>query len=360
MKSLVNNSNKSVVLALAFMAALFIFIPKSFSQEDECYIKLEKAQELFDSGLIEVIPSMLEPCLKDGFNKENTIQAYRLLIQVYLFDYNQEKAGKTMLDLLSQFPEYEINVNDPVEIVNLFKQFQTKPRYSFSLVSGINLSNVSVIEPFSTGNLNNLNSDYKPGSIKPLLRVSFEKYLGTRTWITLGLGYSYAGYEINESMNFGRELLWFSENMQFADVPHYINFSFGKSAKLVPYLFAGGQFSYLIKSGGELSRINLADGSASSIGVAKDITQSRLKENYSALAGMGVRLKIATGYLRANLYYTKGITDYIKDSSRYSDNENLYYFNFIDDRIKLDYFNFTIGYAYIFYQTSKKTVADNL
>ncbi|HEX3008931.1 MAG TPA: outer membrane beta-barrel protein [Bacteroidales bacterium] len=361
MKSLVNRSGTLLALRLGLIVVLVLIIqPKALSQEDYCLSKLKRAQELFDSGLIEEIPFMLDSCLKTGFDKEQTIQAYRLLIQVYLFDYNQEKAEGTMLALLTRFPEYKIQSNDPVEFVNLYNQFKTRPRYSFSINPGINMSNVSVLEQYSTGNLNGLKPDYNPKGINGGVILSFEKYFGSRAWITTGLGYSFASYEVKESMNFDRELLSFSEKMQFAHLPIYFNFSFGESKRVVPYIFAGGQLNYLIKADGELNRRSLIENSTTTDlkGTAKDITKSRNAEGFSALGGMGVRFKIAAGYLKANLYYTKGLTDYVKDDLRFSDSENLYYYNHIDDRIRLDFFNFSVSYSYIFYKTSKKTIPE--
>lgn len=360
MKSLVNRVFKLFILTMFILGASVFYIDTAYSQENSCLSKLKKAQELFDSGLIEEIPFMLDSCLKDGFNKEQVLQAYRLLIQVYLFDYNQEKAEKTMLELLSNFPEYTIHANDPVEFVNLFNQFQTKPKFSFSINSGLNLSDVTVIENYSTGNLNNLKSTYRTGGIKAGFRLSFEKYLSAKTWITLGVGYSFAGYEVEEKMNFDRELLTFSEKMQYVNVPLYFNYSFKKSGKITPYVFLGGQYSYLLKSEGEINRRGLGENAASYdlSGVATDIANTRYRNTFSALGGIGMRFKISSGYLRANLYYTRGINSYVKDDNRFSNHENLFHYNYIDDDIKLNFFNFTLGYSYIFYKTTKKAITN--
>ncbi|NJK96746.1 MAG: PorT family protein [Bacteroidales bacterium] len=354
------NFKISCLAPLILLIVFLLSVKTAYSQETPCVSKLKKAQELFDNGLIEEIPSMLDSCLKIGFNKEQTIQAYRLLIQVYLFDYNQEKAENAMLALLSKYPEYELQTNDPVEFTNLYRQFQTIPLYSFSVNTGLNFTNVSVLEHYSTNNLHNLNSEYKPGGIKTGIRLSFEKYINTHSWITLGLGYTYAGYEVEEQMNFDQELLSFTEKMQQIVVPHYYNYSFGKFKKFTPYAIVGGQFNYLLKSKGEIARRSLVETNISDLsGVEKDITDSRIRASYSVLAGVGIRYKVNTGYIRANFIYTKGLTNYIKDDTRYSDKENLFYYNFIDDKIKLNNFAFTIGYSYIFYKTVKNTVVPN-
>lgn len=328
------------------------------AQGDTCLNKLKKAQELFDNGLVEEIPILIEPCInaKDGFNKEQSIQAFRLLIQVYLFDYNQDKAEKTMLELLSRYPEYELQVNDPVEFANLYEQFQTKPLYSFGVNAGLNISNVSLLEQFSTNSLIDLDSKYKIGDVNASFRVSFEKYFSTRAWLTIAAGYSSGGYQVDEKMNFNRELLTFKEKMQYAQVPLYFNYALTKSKKFVPYLMLGGQFAYLLKSEGEINRsiIDKTNESSGLPSLSKDVTDSRNKINYAALAGVGARFKVAAGYLRVNIIYTMGFTEHVKNSSRFLDNENLFYYNFIDDRIKINYFTLSVGYSYLFYKTVKK------
>jgi hypothetical protein len=362
MKSLVNSFFRKAAIAMFCMVTfLFLSPATTFSQENNCLSKLKKAQELFDSGLIEEIPFMLDSCLRDGFNRDQTIQAFRLLIQVYLFDYNQEKAEKTMLSFLSQFPEYEIQSNDPVEFVNLYNKFQTIPRYSFSIHAGLNMSEISVIEQFSTGNLNNIKSEYKSGGVRPGIRFTFEKYLNSRFWVTTGIGYSYAGYEVSEQMNFGRELLSFNEKMQFVHVPHYLNYAFGNFGRVTPYIFAGGQFSYLLKSNGEINKrsLEVTPTTTDLKGIEKDLTRLRIRESYSILGGAGLRIKVNTGYIRANLFYTRGLTYHVSESTRFSDTENLFFFNFIDDKIKLNFFYFNVGYSYIFYKTSKKPAVEN-
>ncbi len=363
MRNPVNKNFKLLIHVVILMASMGVLYPlQAFSQEDDkCLNKLKKAQELFESGLIEEIPFMLDSCLKDGFNKEQTIQAYRLLIQVYLFDYNQEKAEKAMLSLLSEFPEYEIQSNDPVEFVNLYKQFQTRPRYSISFHSGLNISDVSVSEQYSTGNLNKLNSSYSSDGLKAGIRLSFEKYIASKMWITIGVGYTYAGYQVDEKMNFNREVLSFTEKMQFLQLPLHINYSFGNSKKFTPYIFAGGTFNYLLKAEGEINRrsLDLSSTSTDLSGIARDVTNMRMRENFSVLGGIGFRYKISSGYLRVNLFYSKGVSDYVKKDARFSDNDNIFYYNFIDDKIRLNFYNLSVGYSYIFYRTQKKVIESN-
>jgi len=92
---------------LALLMVLIVFGLPVNAQTD-CVAKLDSAKMLFNSGQIEEIPSLLEPCLRIGFAKQDKIQAYLLLIQVYLFDTNREKAQQVMSEFLHSFPDYDI------------------------------------------------------------------------------------------------------------------------------------------------------------------------------------------------------------------------------------------------------------
>lgn len=341
---------------------VFVFISlHSFSQEESsCLNNLKKAQELFEAGLIEEIPALLDSCLKTGFTKEQAIQAYRLLIQVYLFDYKQELAEQTMYALLNRYPEYEIQSVDPVEFVNLFKQFKTEPKYSIGIDAGINFSHISVLENYTTGNLNKLDSKYKSGGIYPKFMFSFQKYFNNRLSFNSGLTYSLTGFDNEEKMNFGKELLTYSERMSWIGFPHHINYSFKSIHDFTPFVSAGGNYSFLLKSESEINHVSLIPNLGADIkGEKTDITNNRYRHQYFVLLGAGIRYKIAAGYLKLNAYYMKGVTAYINESKRYANPDDLFYYNYVDDKIKLDGYYISVGYSHIFYKTTKKTVIED-
>ncbi|MFA6403572.1 MAG: hypothetical protein WCX31_18405 [Salinivirgaceae bacterium] len=83
--------------------------------QDDCVVKLNEAEKLYEEGKIEKIPEMLNSCIESGFNKENKITALRLLTLVYLFDDNLIKAESSLLRLLKEDPEFKTNqAIDPV------------------------------------------------------------------------------------------------------------------------------------------------------------------------------------------------------------------------------------------------------
>ena len=65
----------------------------SFSQTN-CSQVLVDAQNMFEDGKINEIPEFLDPCLTDGFTKEEKIEAYKLLSMVYTFMDEDENADQ--------------------------------------------------------------------------------------------------------------------------------------------------------------------------------------------------------------------------------------------------------------------------
>jgi len=100
--------------------------------------------------------------MKTGFTKEEKTNAYKLLIQTYLFSENQEKADEVMLQFLNEFPSYSIANNDPKEFVNLHSTYRTKPIFKIEFKVGLNFCTPTLVEPYGTGNINTITPTFKP------------------------------------------------------------------------------------------------------------------------------------------------------------------------------------------------------
>ena len=62
-----------------------------------CTQMLEDAREAYAGGMVELVPDLLNPCLKpDGLSGQARQEAYKLVINAYLFDYLPDEAGATM------------------------------------------------------------------------------------------------------------------------------------------------------------------------------------------------------------------------------------------------------------------------
>ena len=80
-----------------------------------CPQLLEDAKEAYAAGMVELVPELLLPCLESGLSGVLLQEAYKLMINAYLFDYLPEQADSLMSDYLDEFPEYQSVPADPAE-----------------------------------------------------------------------------------------------------------------------------------------------------------------------------------------------------------------------------------------------------
>jgi len=129
--------------------------------QNTCTDQLKLAQRKFDDGLLDDIPQLLANCMKDGFTKEEKTNAYKLLIQTYLFSEKQEKADEVMMQFLKDFPSYTIAVNDPKEFVNLHSTYRTKPIFKIELKLGATFCMPKIVEQYGTSDIKTVKPTYK-------------------------------------------------------------------------------------------------------------------------------------------------------------------------------------------------------
>lgn len=325
--------------------------------QSTCSEKLNYAQELFTSGQIEQIPELLDSCLKDEFTKQEKAQAYSLLIQTYLFDYNREKAESAMTDFLKQFPGYSPQPSDPVELVELYNTYKVKPVWSFGLIAGPTMSHILVTEHFSTENLSKLNSEYRY-KIGLDAGIRIGRYFSKKIWLSLDVRYSLQDYEKKSFMSNNREELIFKERSNWITVPLQINISFGKGT-LSPYIFAGGELGYLIRAEADIKRHDLYEQFPTIINKSVSVTNIREPINAWITGGVGAKIRLSKGYFDFNVGYAYCMTPYVDKSKRYSNNNVLYYYQHIDEDFKLNRYFCSVGYNMLLYKIKKKRV-DNV
>jgi hypothetical protein len=105
MKIIVHPGKAVFIISLLFASRLCVVA----QQEGTCAEKLKTAQLLFEKGQVELVPEYLSGCLKSDFSREESLTAYKLLIQTYLFMENQQKADSVMLAFLGKNPENRLS-----------------------------------------------------------------------------------------------------------------------------------------------------------------------------------------------------------------------------------------------------------
>jgi hypothetical protein len=324
------------------------------AQFKDCSLKLDSAKELFNSGQIEEIPSLLNSCLQNGFTKEQKIQADLLLIQVYLFDSNREKAEMVMTSFLRDFPDYKVQADDPVEFVELYKLFKINPTWGIGVTTGVNLPQISVLEKFSTENLNKLNSKYSPEGIGLDLGLHINRYFHKNYWISFDIQYSMINFKRVDVLGDGLEELKYIEKTGWLSAPLCFNFSFG-NGQLSSYLFAGAEFGWLLTDMSNIARHNLINSSMPNVShKPKNIRNTREPVSIWGKGGIGLQYKKLGGYFNLAIGYNYCLLPYNKGDNRYVDNDNLFYYQYIEDNFRINRFTCTLGYTKTFYRIKKK------
>jgi hypothetical protein len=89
-----------------------------------CESLLQDAREAYDGGMVELVPDILGKCLESGLSGTKLQDAYKLVINAYLFDYLPEDATTKMKDFITKFPEYTPTGSDTREFIQLHTSVQ--------------------------------------------------------------------------------------------------------------------------------------------------------------------------------------------------------------------------------------------
>ncbi len=335
------------------------------SQESDCALKLQDARDKFNTGQIEEIPSLLEDCLKSGFSREDRIQAFKLLINSYLFDDNLALSEQYMLEFLTKYPEYEPVATDPVEFVNLKNEFDNDPRSSIGFAGGLNFSLIRVSEAFGTGAKSGLEKGLEGNGVYKSSGSGFQAGIVYNYYINPKLEVGIDPMIIQNTFEFEQRPtsflhLEYSENQLRVDLPVTLIYSFETSGKMAPYFRLGIKTSYLIsstaKSDSKLSYINTGQLNFEDItGQEQDIDIYRSVNNYWAIFGGGIRYKIPRAYFFLDIRYNLGLANQVKSNSRNIGlNENLFTYFYRDDNFYLDDISVSFGVSKTIFKPRRK------
>jgi len=332
------------------------FQATAFGQETSCSSKLEQAREKYNAGIVQDVPGLLEGCITSGFTGEERLQAYKLLINAYIFDDNLRQAETTMLVFLKTFPGYKASSDDTPEFTSLLNQYDNRPRGSFGFFAGTNFSLVRVKETFGVQNLNSISGNYR--SHGPSFQAGFTYHVFIHPKIELGLepvftGTRY-GYEVTP---YPFTDIKYEESQTRIELPVTLTYCFtGK--KLSPYLLAGGSVSMLLSAKGNISRSFHNTGDYRFSTLAADnmtITDQRNGAELKALVGGGLRFAMKRSYVYIDMRYIAGLGSQVKAGSRNNPaDENTWRYYYIPDDFSLDNLSLRIGLAKTLYHPRHK------
>lgn len=381
---------------ILIIVPLFVWLKATSAQDMVgCTQLLEDAREAYSAGMVELVPDLLLPCLETGLTGVPKQEAYKLVINAYLFDYLPDEADSVMSDFLVDFPDYQSTPDDDVEFAQLLRtlkqrraderaaaiaaeadrarqreqerlaieqrrleekarQRQSRPsrRSSSSSIGAFLGSSVSfpqIVEPYSTGNPLEDGGSYGmaiPGlgvgmvfnlPVSRIMEVSFELMYNRTRFNYKAAPLSFAEYEYDEFQN-------------RMGLPLSMLFVLNPDSRTSLYMRAGIIGDYLLSASASGSRSITGTGSSSQGEVVTEkvsITNSRARFNLFGMAGMGVRIPMnkATAFIETR--FTSGIFMMNMEENRYDTNQDLIWMiNHVDSDFRLHQLNLCAGIAW--------------
>lgn len=350
-------------LRLLVIGLLIISPFTGFSQDvGSCAEKLKNAQALFSRGQVEQVPTMLSECMRSGFTREEYLDAYKLLIQSYLFEDKLEKADSAMLEFLKINPEYELSPTDHSSFVHLFGNFIVKPVVQVSFHFGTNIPFVTSITDNSVSGVPG-DSKYSSGfgNLFASLEAKFE--LSKKLELNFEPGYSQLSFTNTGDYNnliSNDEVLTvgvttYKEKQLRIELPVSITYNFRKFSKFTPYGRFGAGPALSLSSSATAEYTPTAINDPPITGSEINIKASRISMDIFAQVGAGVKYKTRGGYLFTELRSNIGfLYQPIGKGSTIEEQELAVRYYYTDDDFHLNTLNFTVGYTQIFYKPSKR------
>jgi opacity protein-like surface antigen len=352
------------ILLPSFFITGLAFLPLSLNAQTSCPQNLTLARNLFTQGRYYEIEPVLNECLKDGFTKQEKIEALEMLSLTYVYLDYASKADSTYLMLLKLDPEHIVDpATDLPDLVFLHQSFRTKPIFRWNVNVGLNRNYHRMIYQYSIFP-ELINS---PGSLvfeqKSATGYNFGAGVEFNLYkkLSVALEGQFMNSQVTESYN--SALLHSSgtnpEYMRWINVPLYFKYEFDVG-RIKPYVTAGGSFNYLAYA--RYKNINRQNSGIPNT-TLNEISVLSISDpiNYSVRVGGGVMYKaFETSYIVIDVYYGLGLTNITEEQKRYSlvtDDDplqgNIITFDLVRDAFRVDQLVFSLKFLSPFYKPKK-------
>ncbi len=334
---------------------LSVIVNTAVFAQDNCVVKLNEAEKLYESGNIEEIPDLISGCIESGFNRENKIQALRLLTLVHIFEDNTIKAEKTILRLLKIDPEYKVNkAVDPVEFIRLINSFNTAPVFSIGIVGGLLFTKPHLIESLSRKDFHTTNTKYSSGGAS--INIGFKGiYHINSIWdISAEPSFSYLTYQVEENVT-STSKVTLNETMSYINFPVFGSYYFYKINNYKFY--AEGGFSYDMLLSGNISGEIIYNNNEQPLKDLTSISTKDIRKNYNLTGsvGVGVKIDLNRSNFQINLRYKFGLMNIGNTDMQNTTNETLIWdYQYRDNKFSLNNYCVMISYNHEFYIHRKK------
>ncbi|MHC1705560.1 MAG: hypothetical protein AB9846_16790 [Tenuifilaceae bacterium] len=338
------------------MKRILLFIPflllciSSLMAQNTCTDQLRVAQRRFDDGLLDEIPQLLAACMKDGFTDEEKTNAYKLLIQTYLYNEQPEKADEVMLHFLREFPDYALAQNDPKEFTNLHKTYRTDPIFKIEAKLNGSLAMPAIVEPNGVNNLETSTAGYSPkigggaefNYIDDLYK-DFDYSIGV-SFLFSRLGYS------SKPLDFATLTGIYTE--MYVGIPLSVRYNFMYKG-ISFFVRAGIEPTYLISSSIQLTRKDNIPARPDPITGTEDLTSLHRRIDIKPSLAFGPTIKFGRGQLRFSIEMKFGTLYQMNEENKYKEEDLFNKYKFVEDQLRFSQANISLSYIRPIYQPKK-------
>lgn len=349
--------NPALIQLSILLVIIIGFLPLvGYSQEaGSCAENLKTAQSLFDRGKVEQVPSTISKCLISGFTREESLAAYKLIIQSYLFEEKQDLADSTMMAFLKKNPEYQLSPTDHSSFVRLFNTFRVKAIVQLSFHIGSNVPFLTGVSPVSVSG-KPVESSYNAEF--PNIYLSLEAKFGISKKMDVNIEAAYSQLRFTNTLQItdpDKGVTTYTETQKRIEIPVSLTYNFKSLGKFTPYgrLGAGPALSLGSTAAVDFEPSDLNGTAHTGPDLSRDA--SRISLDVFAQAGAGVKYKTRGGYFFTELRSNFGFLNQVVWADNIPEvGELAGFYYYADDGFRLNAFNFTVGYTQIFYKPSKR------
>ena len=325
----------------------------SWAQIQDCLSKLDGAETLFNTGLFEEVPPLLEDCM-EYFGETDKQKAYRLIILSQYMNDEIAAAEESMFYLLKEFPDYQPVANELVDFQYIFNSFAVKKSLDLGITIGPAWTTGRIIEPFSPfSDKFTYRSDGTGLFVAAYLDIPVSKVFSINT----EPGYLLAKYKINyEKPINGIYNIEQSETNSIVQLPVYGKVTFLESTMQL-YGKAGFMLGYLTGSKTQSSIERLEPGTGAIVNsqpsVQRDHLDYRNRLYYFLGGGIGLKINFKKTYVFTEVDYHLSLNKTLKDGTNRYEQVNVWTQGWMDSDFGLSSISLRVGIARSIYTIKK-------
>jgi len=335
----------------------------------DCTHLLEDAREAYEAGMVELVPELLLECIQsNGLSGETRKEAYKLVINSYIFDYLPAEADSLMDGFVRDFPGYRAENSDTQEFVYLldahlsaiginpdespedsegadkirtgyFSQRNiTKGAGEYGNTLGFNVGTIlsipGTIEGYSVGDPAQDESHF---GMLPGFQAGAEAnmILSTKLEASAGLLYNLTRFSYKATP------LSFT-SYRYVEAQHQVALPLSIIYKLNPedmkicyYLRGGFVPSYLVSASGKGTR-TYEDSQDDVLVDRINISAARVKLNLDVILGGGVRIPLDNAFIFGELRWAIRMLQINREADRYQNSDLTWLLYHVDSDFRLN------------------------